>query len=829
MAGKIKKLLENELVGGTQTTDVYPVTSTKAVYDENNERLDNIINKIESGIIYDVSANNDGAVFESLQALLSSSSLSTLIPTSVRCGGMSIRFIQGSVPNSDNKYVQYRLMSDTFNTTPSNWQGVDDEPTSDSRNLVESKGIYDTAVKPLIPTLYIPTHTLISGKFIGSDGIEGSNAILNRTSSIHLNVGDRLSVRAKASGNVSVISIDNGDNTFTPKVLGKSWENYSYYNYISEEDCNVTISYEYQNGANQYYITIIPEFYRVNEELVSKINPIAICPSYSVISGKYIGADNLEGSNATYSRTSPIHLNKGNRVFVKAKVPKIIGVIATVNSDNTFSSVVLGKTWENYDFYAYTAERDCDVTITYISNYGQDNVDISIIPCFENTKENIKDNFVFEREPSDWEVKYGYYNKTTDEFFVSSDDRTFISYLHKVNAGEKCHIFGNAFAPSVAAQVVYYADKEMTTVIGKETTSTEGAYDIYVTIPEGTNYVLVYFTLTLRLIGNNNVINCIGNSLTEGQDGLTNPVDDTVSSFNSYTKELKEYLPDFKIMNYGYGGNNPSSIFCCAGLADMIINMDFVLKAYPNESLVSDNSQSSLNDSLINKAVSNFLLQGANPESNIARIFGNYHGNPITLRRRSAGENAVVVGMAAEGTIGDVNFKSGDSIQLRGVENRDGISIIFCGHNDLTWYNDTQLCVNTYKKVVENLNNNKYLILGMCTSDASQLQAIQTTNEALRREFGNHFIDLTRWLCSETSFAEMNYTITEDSDISAERQAAGVYSDRYGINNNLIPSSFWRYSKTTSYSGIDNVHLNKLGYKALAYAVFKRLSYLKWV
>ncbi len=41
--GKIKKILENELVGGTQTTDVYPVTSTKAVYDENNESLDKIL------------------------------------------------------------------------------------------------------------------------------------------------------------------------------------------------------------------------------------------------------------------------------------------------------------------------------------------------------------------------------------------------------------------------------------------------------------------------------------------------------------------------------------------------------------------------------------------------------------------------------------------------------------------------------------------------------------------------------------------------------------------------------------------------------------------
>ena len=48
--GKIKKILENELVGGTQTTDVYPVTSTKAVYDENNKRLDNILGDLRDRI-----------------------------------------------------------------------------------------------------------------------------------------------------------------------------------------------------------------------------------------------------------------------------------------------------------------------------------------------------------------------------------------------------------------------------------------------------------------------------------------------------------------------------------------------------------------------------------------------------------------------------------------------------------------------------------------------------------------------------------------------------------------------------------------------------------
>lgn len=43
--GKIKKISDNELVGGTQTIDVYPVTSVKAVYDEKNERLDHILNR----------------------------------------------------------------------------------------------------------------------------------------------------------------------------------------------------------------------------------------------------------------------------------------------------------------------------------------------------------------------------------------------------------------------------------------------------------------------------------------------------------------------------------------------------------------------------------------------------------------------------------------------------------------------------------------------------------------------------------------------------------------------------------------------------------------
>ena len=76
-------------------------------------------------LVYDVSSHNGGAVFESLSTLLGSANLSTLIPTSVRLWRYEYSgFIQGS---SDNKYVQYRLMNQTFSTTESNWQGINDE------------------------------------------------------------------------------------------------------------------------------------------------------------------------------------------------------------------------------------------------------------------------------------------------------------------------------------------------------------------------------------------------------------------------------------------------------------------------------------------------------------------------------------------------------------------------------------------------------------------------------------------------------------------------------------------------------------------------------
>lgn len=48
---KIKKLKENELIGGTSNEDVYPITHTKAIYDSNNVQLDKRLKDNENTLL----------------------------------------------------------------------------------------------------------------------------------------------------------------------------------------------------------------------------------------------------------------------------------------------------------------------------------------------------------------------------------------------------------------------------------------------------------------------------------------------------------------------------------------------------------------------------------------------------------------------------------------------------------------------------------------------------------------------------------------------------------------------------------------------------------
>ena len=94
----------------------------------------------ETTEIYDVSANNNGNKYINLNAALGTNGAN--VPDNIRKGGMTVRFINSST----NKYEQWRYMlSSTTNdnfANVTNWQGIDNEPTQNSNNLVKSGGAY---------------------------------------------------------------------------------------------------------------------------------------------------------------------------------------------------------------------------------------------------------------------------------------------------------------------------------------------------------------------------------------------------------------------------------------------------------------------------------------------------------------------------------------------------------------------------------------------------------------------------------------------------------------------------------------------------------------
>ena len=173
---KINKTSISQESGNAEDKVMSQKATTTAIADETTRAK-----AAEEAIMFDVSANNNGAVFESISALLSSSDLSTLIPTSVRHGGMSIRFIL----SSDNKYVQYRLTNQNWSIDVNDWIngdgefstgenvseiGIDDEPVIGSDNLVKSSGIVKNYVKKQLGTNIINPYSCIYGYALNRNG-----------------------------------------------------------------------------------------------------------------------------------------------------------------------------------------------------------------------------------------------------------------------------------------------------------------------------------------------------------------------------------------------------------------------------------------------------------------------------------------------------------------------------------------------------------------------------------------------------------------------------------------------------------------------------------
>lgn len=162
--GKVKKLIGSELVGGSQSTEIYPVTSTKAVYNSKNENLDKVVHDIANIINIDTIAPISGRYYTSSEAR-------NAVPTEYRSIGLIITY---KVDSKSSITEQFTGTATTDWSNDNNWTTINTDSnskilqwsndTSTTRNQVNIK---DRKLGMEISYLH-PNEGWVTEQFIGN-------------------------------------------------------------------------------------------------------------------------------------------------------------------------------------------------------------------------------------------------------------------------------------------------------------------------------------------------------------------------------------------------------------------------------------------------------------------------------------------------------------------------------------------------------------------------------------------------------------------------------------------------------------------------------------
>ena len=365
------------------------------------------VNKI---LVNNLDSNYTHSIFDISE--YTSNSYSTLsdalddVPIQKRKGGMTIRY----VPTNDNKYVQYRLMSDTFNTTVSNWQGVDDEPMANSNNLVKSGGARKQIqeVNSIISSQSVGTIELDNieeGKYYNAQGEKVSLASFNIA---HYNVsGNVLFVYIEANtGSLSYILFFDSSDNILYALKGNSQNGIRAYVNIPNGCTHFGISYSVANGGTYVVGTnniekrlgdTEREIINNAQEIASKFGTLkSIVGTYlvfdSVVEGKYLdtNGDEVEFSTANINKYRIVY-NTGS-IHVKGRIGSVMAIWFYDINNSQISKIYGGTTFFDRDIVIPDNAAYIRIPYSTLITFSVTNVDDgSIINRLENNERSITD------------------------------------------------------------------------------------------------------------------------------------------------------------------------------------------------------------------------------------------------------------------------------------------------------------------------------------------------------------------------------------------------------------------------------------------------------
>ena len=179
---------------------------------------------------------------------------------------------------------------------------------------------------------------------------------------------------------------------------------------------------------------------------------------------------------------------------------------------------------------------------------------------------------------------------------------------------------------------------------------------------------------------------------------------------------------------------------------------------------------------------------GVNPcsiggiEGELQKLNGSYY-----FKRMTKGERIAIEEGTRFETFGMKDAKEGD------------VLVIFAGTNDLPDSKSVGNIITLEKQMLEAAHCDKYIIVGL--TYAGGIPEIDEVNRALEKEFGDHFVDIRRYM--------LTYGL-EDAGIKP------TSADKADIAIGEIPGSLRR----------DYVHGNSIYHKLLGEQVYRRMVYL---
>lgn len=471
--GKIKKILENELAGGTQTTDVYPVTSTKAVYDENNKRLDEILSASTEAIngvtnkVTELEMKTSGLDIITDNVELNSIVKELLIPQSIYDAASWIRVLNGfngiygitifdssnqSICNLHTKSNIPYISNSQGGSVVGDWSKLGNTQYKDFNGITINTKVTSAEFNPMISsilnnasiaTLRNDVSKLEKLTLTTSDEL---NQIIKELYIPESRFSDYLGVTAILVWKCYRISDTNYRNGFAfykNGVLVKSFFNgHSSLTDAQEELTKIpfvadaliaVVNWDKAENGEKTYSASFPKVPSLLEQKTILSDKSLIVPSYTITEHKFVFSNgSIQGNGTTTdgAYTSPIVCKKGDKLSFFAKASTAMSVVSVLK-DGNYIPKVIGDGTKSYE---YVCEEDSLIVISYVLSNG---VDIKVFPA------GMWETYVMEKLgtiPAPYEPGSAYYfegaeispNAAREHFIYEGDTKKTSNYI--VNA-----------------------------------------------------------------------------------------------------------------------------------------------------------------------------------------------------------------------------------------------------------------------------------------------------------------------------------------------------------------------------------------------------------